>query len=59
MTTATSNAKTLDENTKRAVREWVAKDGGDCERTARWIARSLKICGLRTARSMVAEAMQD
>ena len=49
----------LDAKTCAAIREWLRKDGGDVERTARWISRSLKICGLKQAREFVLAAIAD
>lgn len=46
----------MNEATAKLVREWVAKDGGDRERTARWMSSTLRIGGLGSCRLMVAEA---
>lgn len=43
---------------KRLVREWVAKDGGDAERTARWMRDALRIGTLHECRRLVAEALR-
>jgi len=46
------NAKTIEQ-----VRKWVAMDGGNVEKTARWMAYTLKLCGIRECREIIAEAM--
>lgn len=43
--------------TDSMIREWVAKDGGDAEKTARWMARTLRIGSLHECRRMVSEAL--
>lgn len=42
--------------TRRMIREWLAADGNDIERTARWMAYTLKIAGIRECRDMIVEA---
>lgn len=47
----------MTEQTRRMVREWVERDGGNTERTARWMRDSLRIGGIRVCREMIAEAL--
>ena len=47
----------MSDKTKQMVKEWVAKDGGDTERTACWMARTLKLASIKECREMIAEAM--
>ena len=47
----------LDAKTCAAVRQWLALEGGDVERTARWMSRTLKVCGLKQARELVLAAI--
>lgn len=47
----------MDDKTKAMIREWVAKDGGDVERAARWISRLPMGIGLKDARNLVTEAV--
>ena len=49
----------MTEATKQMVREWVAKDSGNKERTARWMAREIGVGPLKECRQMVKEAMQS
>lgn len=46
----------MDRKTVEAVREWVKRDSGNGERTARWMAQTLRIGTIRECRAMVAEA---
>ena len=50
--------ETMDSKTAAAIAQWVKTDGGDTEKTARWMADSLKVAGVRECRKMIAEAMQ-
>ena len=47
----------MDDKTREMVRGWLTAAGGDRERTARWIAYSMNLCGIRQARLLVNEAM--
>lgn len=47
----------MDSKLTSMIREWVAKDGGDVERTARWMANTLRIGALPECRRMVAAAL--
>ena len=47
----------MNEKTKAMVKEWIKKDGGDVEKTAKWMARTLKIGSVKECREMVAEAL--
>jgi hypothetical protein len=47
----------MDAKTIEQVRKWVAMDGGNVEKTARWMAYKLKLCGISECRKIVAEAM--
>lgn len=49
----------LDAKTCAAIRGWLASEGGDVERTARFIARTLKVCGLSQARAFVRAAVEE
>ena len=50
----------MTEATKQMVREWVAKDGGDKERTARWMARLPGLgMGVKSCRQSIKEAMSS
>ncbi|MGO8695969.1 MAG: hypothetical protein ACLQMF_20085 [Rectinemataceae bacterium] len=49
----------MSDGTKAMVRGWVAKDGGDSERTARWMSKSLRIGGVKECRALIAEAMAN
>ena len=49
----------MNEATKAMVREWVTKDNGNTEKTARWMVRELGFAGLKTCRQMVKEAMSS
>jgi hypothetical protein len=54
-----TNAKgtTMDAKTIEQVRKWVAMDRGNVEKTARWMAYTLKVAGIRQCRELIAEAM--
>lgn len=43
--------------TDSMIREWVSKDGGDADKAARWMARTLRIGSLPECRAMVAAAL--
>ena len=43
----------MTEQTKQMIRGWVAKDNVNTERTAQWIAKSLRIGGVTVCREMV------
>ena len=45
------------EKTNIMVREWVKKDGGDSEKTAKWMARTLRIGSLKECRELVSMAL--
>lgn len=47
----------MNATTIKMIREWVAMDGGNVEKTARWMSRQLKIAGIRQCREWIAEAM--
>lgn len=48
----------LNEQTKKAIREWVQAHGGDVEKTAKWMARSFRtIGGVGFFRKAIQEAM--
>ena len=47
----------MDAATIKMIREWVAMDGGDAEKTARWMSRKLGIAGVRQCRKWIEEAM--
>lgn len=51
--TTHAKEKEMDSKTKTMVQEWIAKDGGDKEKTAKWMARTLKIAGIKECRSLV------
>jgi len=48
------NAKTIEQ-----IKTWVQMDGGDAEKTARWMARKLKIAGIKQCRAWIAEALNN
>jgi hypothetical protein len=48
---------TMDAKTIEQVKKWVAMDRGNTEKTARWMAYTLKIAGIRECREIIAEAM--
>lgn len=52
----TSKATPETSGTFTMVREWVAKDG-DAEKTARWMARTLRIGSLPECRRLVSAAL--
>lgn len=52
----TKAAHQMSDATRKMIREWIRKDGGDHERTARWMARTLRICGIREAREFIKQA---
>jgi hypothetical protein len=47
----------MNAKSKEQVQKWVAMDRGNVEKTARWMAYSLKLCGIRECRQIIAEAM--
>ena len=49
----------MDAKTKEMVRGWVASDNGDIEKTARWMAYTLKLAGIKACREMIAEATKE
>ena len=57
MGTAREKEPEMDDKTKAMIREWVTKDGGDTERTARWISRLPMGIGLKDARNLGTEAV--
>ena len=48
----------MDAKGKEMIQVWIAMHGGDLEGVARYIARTLKVCGIREARRIVSEAAQ-
>ena len=47
------------EQVKAMLRDWVAKDGGDTERTVKWAAKNMNIGGRKFWRAQIEEAMKD
>lgn len=47
---------TMQHDTTNMIMGWLALDGGDPERLARWMARRLRVAGIRECRRMIAEA---
>ena len=41
------------------IKNWIEMDGGDAEKTARWMARKLKIAGIKECRAIIAEALSN
>ena len=52
---AARKEQTMDKSTKEFVKSLVAKDGGDKEKCARWMARNMPF-GIREARKVIKEA---
>lgn len=46
----------MNNETKNMIKSWIAKDGGDAEKTARWMSRVLKIAGIKKCRELIADA---
>jgi len=57
MTTFTT--PTTPSKTAEMVLGWIAKDGGDPERTARWMRDSLRLGGIKACRAMIWEAVAE
>jgi len=49
----------LTDDARAMIRGWVEMDRGDPERTARWMARQLRVGGIRECRRMVREALGE
>ena len=53
----------MDADCKKQILEWLRMDGYEAnaeaakERTAKWMSRTLGICGIREARKLIAEAL--
>lgn len=47
----------MSEATKKMIRGWVEIDRGDRERTARWMAWTVKLGSVRQCRKFIEEAM--
>ena len=53
----TNSTTDTDTRTAAMVLDWIAKDGGDVERTARWMRDSLRLGGLKACRAMIWDAL--
>jgi len=49
----------MDAKTIEQIKTWIEMDGGDAEKTARWMARKLKIAGIKDCRAIIAEALSN
>lgn len=49
----------LDSKTIEVVKEWIGKDGGDKERTAKWMRDSLRIGEIKVCRELIEEALHE
>jgi len=49
----------MNESTRKVIREWLEKDGGDIEPAAQWMSRSVRAGGLRECRRLILEAIED
>jgi hypothetical protein len=46
----------METKVKEMIKEWIKKDGGDKERTAKWMSR-IHLCGIKEARRLIEEAV--
>ena len=46
----------MDEKTKAMIRDWLQMHGGDVESLARWMRDTLRMCGIKECRRLIAEA---
>lgn len=49
----------MSESVKEMIREWVRKDRGDTERTARWMRDTLRLGSITQCRAWIVRAMTD
>ena len=49
---------TIDEKTKKMLREWLATYNGDTEKLARYLRDSIRIKPIRVCREMIAQALE-
>lgn len=47
----------MDNKTKDMIKGWVAMDGGNIEKTARWMAYTIKTGPIAECRAIIAEAL--
>lgn len=48
----------MSNETKAMVNEWVQKDGGNVEKTARWMGRTLRLGSLKDCLQLIADARE-
>lgn len=47
----------MNDQTKMAIRRWVEMDGGDTNRTAKWMRDNLNVAGIAECRNLIKEAL--
>jgi hypothetical protein len=47
----------MDLKTAAAIQNWLTMHNGDAEGLAKWMARTLGVCGIKKCRAMIAEAV--